>query len=658
VGGRERGGNRYAPGHAVFLATTALTLTPDLADHGVFTQALLDGLKGAADRMSPEPDGLVTVYELSRYLEKHVPELLAPLKKSPRSFKAFSGYGVHSDFPITLNPAVARTTEAQVRQFEALARQRGLGRELVDEGRFLLGRYPTVESHRELRKLYRSFLTSAMSGDRLNEGRLSVLKRAELPRLDAEIFAGKILAAVRILEEQYVRRVNPGELIGWAIDALYHTVDDPVPDELQTRFRRLKTETGPALRSFLVRAREALGRRSDLDSHVDIDVAFQGILSRLDSQSAYVSPKEKGTLDRFINRTFTGIGAVIELDPDSDFIRVKTPLKGSPAQRAGLQSGDVITSVISVVGANGNTLSLPEVTSTKGLEIDKVRDKLIGKPGTFVKLSVLRPGKGPEILTIRRDSIELETVLGNRRQPDGNWQYMLDDALGVGYVRISSFSPRTLSELRGVIEGMQQQGLQGLVLDLRFNSGGLLQSCLDVADLFIDDETIVITRSRVNGDQPYKGQREGSNTTFPMVCLVNKGTASGSEIIAACLQHHGRATVLGERTIGVASVRTRLDFDGGELLLMTATFVGPSGRNLDRDNAGNTPDEWGVVPTDKPEFRLTRQQRDALETHLNDLEVLPRTDGLGKPPTSRFNDQQLGLAVHYLGALLSRKGVR
>src|SRR5262249_46093820 len=146
-----------------------------------------------------------------------------------------------------------------------------------------------------------------------------------------------------------------------------------------------------------------------------------------------------------------------------------------------------------------------------------------------------------------------------KRKDDDTWDYYVDPTNQIAYVRLTNFARNTFPDLKKVVERLEKKGLKGLVLDLRFNPGGLLTSAVDISDLFIDDGLIVTIKPRVGKEAAYTGEHEGSHLDFPMVCLVNGGSASGSEIVAACLQDHKRAIVMGERSYGKGSVQNIQD---------------------------------------------------------------------------------------------------
>src|SRR5262249_24955759 len=154
----------------------------------------------------------------------------------------------------------------------------------------------------------------------------------------------------------------------------------------------------------------------------------------------------------------------------------------------------------------------------------------------------------------------------------------------IGYVRVTSFARNTARDLERALNRLDKQGIKGFILDLRFNPGGLLPSAVAISDMFIDDGLIVTIRPRVGRAQKYHGPSDRSKLSCPMVCLVNGDSASGSEIVAACLQDHDRAVIMGERSYGKGSVQNIMPFEGGQLRLTVASFWRPNGKNLNKSS--------------------------------------------------------------------------
>lgn len=316
-----------------------------------------------------------------------------------------------------------------------------------------------------------------------------------------------------------------------------------------------------------------------------VEAAIEGVLEKLDPYSTYISPEEIERFRSEVESEFCGVG--IKIDVDEGELVVISPLVGSPAHEAGILAGDCIVAI--------------DGQSTDGINIDDAVRRLKGKEGSEVTLSVLHADEDkPVEIKVKRRRIHLETVLGDGRGADNVWNYMLDKERGIGYVRVTIFGRDTAEELRAVLEKLQQQGLKAFVLDLRFNPGGLLSAAVEVSDLFVSDGLIVSTSGRNVEEKKWEAKKEGTFSGFPMAVLVNRVTASAGEIVAACLQDHKRAVVMGERTWGKGSVQNVISLEHGlsALKLTTAAYCRPSGKNIHRYPDSSDKDEWGVTPDD------------------------------------------------------------
>lgn len=383
-----------------------------------------------------------------------------------------------------------------------------------------------------------------------------------------------------------------------------------------------------------------------------IESAIRGVLSKLDPYSSYIGPDE---LDRFrssVESEFGGIGIQIAIEEGQ--LQILSPMYGTPAYRAGLLAGDHI---VEIDGKN-----------TDGLTLDEVVERLKGDEGTSVTLTVVHAGKeSKEKVAIKREKIRIETVLGDRRKADGTWEYLLDGRQRIGYVRLTAFSRDTASQLQQVLTRLKGENLRGLIVDLRFDPGGLLNAAIEVSDLFVSEGRIVSTKGRSNPERTWDARKEGSFEGFPMVVLVNRFSASAAEIVAACLQDHKRAVVIGERTWGKGSVQNVIELEDGHsaLKLTTASYRRPSGKNIHRFPDAKDSDEWGVIPDPGFEIKLDdnemaglihqRRQRDILQSPANG--VGPK----GEPPQKPSNetapapvDRQLQAAVKYLTTELAK----
>jgi C-terminal peptidase prc len=636
-----------APGRATFLATSGLTLSPDLEKHGLFMQVILDGLQGAADTEGYEADGVITVDELQSYVDKE-------LRARSRTLGKFDSIFTHvleshtSHFVLTANPTAAAKSKARLEKFAKLSADGKLRPEWVSEGERLLQRMPRLKSYQNLRREYQQLADGALSADGFAKKREEIISGMKLKRPEARDFAAKIIRATEVLHEGYVKEVKQSDLVTWAITGLYKQIDERTPSEVRQELSKTGSMTEAQLTELLTDVREKLGKRDDLENHKDIDYSLQQMLSHLDPYTTYIDPD---MLSRFTTETtgkFRGIGISIREDRDKGGLKVVTPLRGSPAYRAGIKAGDLVTKISQETDANGKEIFI----STANMTTNEAVKRIQGKPGTKVKLTIQREGKDkPLEFEITRAEIEVESVLGIQRQENDDWDYWIDQENKIAYVRLSNFARRTAHDLQAVVKRLSKKGINGFILDLRFNPGGLLTSAVEIADMFIDDGLIVTIRPRagVGREAPYTGEHEGSYLNFPMVCLVNGMSASGSEIVAACLQDHRRAVIMGERSYGKGSVQNIQPFEGGELKLTTASFWRPSGKNLNKSStSGKDDDEWGVTP-DKPyDLKLSNHDREQLFLHHRDSEVIPNRESPPKEKKSDFKDRQLEMALDYL----------
>ena len=340
-----------------------------------------------------------------------------------------------------------------------------------------------------------------------------------------------------------------------------------------------------------------------------LEAAIRGVLEELDPYSNYISPEDITRFKTSVENQFEGIG--IQVAMEGDQLKVLSPLVGSPAYRAGLQAGDAIVEI--------------EGKSTEKITMDEAVRQLRGVAGTSVKITVVHARGGKrETLSIKRESIQLDTVLGDRRKKDDTWDFMLDHDKKIGYVRITGFSRDTADQLESALEELKSEGMKGLIVDLRFNPGGLLKSATDISDLFVSEGVIVSTEGRNSPKRTVKAKKAGTFEGFPMVVLVNRFSASASEIVSACLQDHHRAIIIGERTWGKGSVQSVVDLEGGKsaLKLTTAGYLRPNGHNIHRFPDAKESDEWGVMPDKGYEVKLSDSEMSELSRYRRDRDIL------------------------------------
>jgi carboxyl-terminal processing protease len=384
-----------------------------------------------------------------------------------------------------------------------------------------------------------------------------------------------------------------------------------------------------------------------IDRRELIEAAVRGVLGKLDPYSSYIGPDELGRFRSSVESEFGGIG--IQITMDDGQLQVLSPMFGTPAYRAGLLAGDHILEI--------------DGKSTDGLLRDEAVEKLRGDEGTSVTLTIVHAGKSAkEKVILKREKIHIDTVLGDHRKADGTWIYMLDEKQHLGYVRLTAFSRDTAAELQRVLTQLQAAKLRGLILDLRFNPGGLLSAAIEVSDLFISEGRIVSTKGRNSPERTWDARKEGTFEGFPMVVLVNHYSASASEIVAACLQDHKRAAIIGERTWGKGSVQNVIELEDGRsaLKLTTASYRRPNGKNIHRFPGAKDSDEWGVMPDKGYEIKLGDGELASLQDRwAHDFMTPPAAAAAAKAQDAAKAkepgaDRQLDAAVKYLGTELAK----
>ncbi len=315
----------------------------------------------------------------------------------------------------------------------------------------------------------------------------------------------------------------------------------------------------------------------------------EGLVGELDKFSNMIWPYNAKEFRKQMLGRFTGVGIRIS-KAQGQPLKVVTPLAGSPADNAGVKPDD---SIIAVDGKDTKDRSIYELVSS-----------IMGPKGTKVVLTIERRGKfEPFDIPLIRDEINIRTVKGWRRKENsGQWDYILDPQERIGYLRISQFTDKTAGDVGEVLNQLKADGIESLVLDLRYNPGGLLISAVEVSNQFIGSGQIVSTRGRQSPPSRTKAVPSGAFLNGNLVVLVNSESASAAEIVSGALQDLGRATVVGQRSYGKASVQSvitlRLDRRTREVLaslkLTTAYYyVGDSQRLLHRQNGS---DNWGVDP--------------------------------------------------------------
>jgi carboxyl-terminal processing protease len=355
----------------------------------------------------------------------------------------------------------------------------------------------------------------------------------------------------------------------------------------------------------------------DVEREQLLTSAINGMLENLDVHSYYLSGAAADDRVEFLNQAYAGLGIHIRPEPSNKSVLIVKPMFGSPAMEVGLAAGDQILSI------DGRRVAELE-------SMDDVRALLKGPEGTQVQLDVQRWQPATQdwlswSVSVSRRLIPTFTVVGDRPDDQGGWHFNLEDHPQIGYIRLKQFGSRTVEEMRQALATVDGK-IDSLILDLRENGGGLLDAAIGVSDMFLDSpEQVIVTIRDRNGEiqQAFMGSpTTGLSRKVPIVVLVNGGSASASEIVAACFQDHKIATIVGEQTFGKGTVQTQYSLPRARtfLNLTTASYWRPDGRNIHRMrwrsekkngamSAAEKIDDWGVRP-DRLDLTLRMNNRD------------------------------------------------
>jgi carboxyl-terminal processing protease len=339
-----------------------------------------------------------------------------------------------------------------------------------------------------------------------------------------------------------------------------------------------------------------------------VDGAIDGMLSNLDPHSGFLDEDNFREMNEQTSGAFGGLG--IEVTMDKGVVKVISPIDDTPAARAGVEAGDLITHIAG--------------EQVQGLSLQDAIKRMKGKPGTGVVLKIFREGKEPFDVEIVRDVIKVVAVKSRVK----------DSA--VGYIRLSTFNERSYDEMAAAIRGMKKDNpkIAGFVLDLRNNSGGLLDQAVKVSDAFIREGEIVSIMSRDERSSRVFFASDGDLADGrPMVVLINGGSASASEIVAGALQDHRRAVVMGAKSYGKGSVQTLIPMGDTALKITTARYYTPGGRSIQAD--GIVPD----IEVGRAKIEEVREERMFAEETL--AGALKNEAGKKKPDVKKTERQRI-----------------
>ena len=349
----------------------------------------------------------------------------------------------------------------------------------------------------------------------------------------------------------------------------------------------------------------------DVDERKMLEAAMNGMLASLDPHSSYLNAEEMRDFSDRSRGSFGGLG--IQITADRGAIRVISPIDDTPAERAGIRAGDLITHI------DGEQVS--------GLTLNQAVRRMKGKPGTRVRLTISQEGRAPRTITLTRAVINVKSVKFEQRGENKD----------IGYIRISDFGATTTREIRDAVTALEKKNVRGYILDVRNNPGGYLTAAINVADVFLDGGEIVSTRGRDNRNDVSRARSGDMANGRPLVVLVNHGSASASEIVAGAIQDNKRGIVMGSKTFGKGSVQQQKPFaDGTAIHITVARYYTPSGRAIQGE--GIVPD----VEVLQSRVEVIERRRDIFSesTLIGALRNEDRDSRRGNRPDNRNRNQR------------------
>ncbi len=457
-----------------------------------------------------------------------------------------------------------------------------------------------------------------------------------------------------------LKKAFPSLEEGAARDAMVNAIDQKIAG-LRMRNAPIPPGDLPEMFEELVRTSATTVK---IPENVILHEFGNGAMSRLDDFSAIIWPDEVARFDRMTQGNFIGVGIQIQIDDESQMIKVVSPIEGTPAQRAGVRAGDLIKKI------NGE--------SAVGISLNQAVDLITGPANTPVTVTMERPAtdadaKAQELdFEMKRSRIPLHTVKGWRRTGvrETDWDWFIDRENRVGYIRLTQFTEDTTTDLHRAVAQMKSDGpVRGLIVDLRFNPGGLLTEAVSVANTFITNGPIVSTEGTIPGETRGASPEGAVAGTIPLIVLVNEGSASASEIVSGAVRHYADkneipALVLGQRSFGKGSVQNVWPISDAssppaKMKLTTQYYFLPDRKLIHRKPGAK---EWGVdphllvhdLPDNQSEALRLRQDADVLPVDERGQVVESKTP---RPDPQKILDDGLDLQLQHALAILQARAL-
>ena len=414
-----------------------------------------------------------------------------------------------------------------------------------------------------------------------------------------------VIRTVPELQKQFASAMDQAKYSAWSVGL----------DELSAQVTN--SPLGITMDKFLVMFDQVVALNKStiaLPQEILIVHFTEAALASLDPYTNLVWPQQVEEFKKNMTNEFSGIG--VEISKADGPLKVASLLPDTPAYTSGMDAGDEITAI--------------DGTSTKDMPIGCAVKMITGPANTKVTLTIRPVGEQKtKDISIKRAKIVVPTVRGWQRQSDGQWKYMLDETSGIGYIHVTGFSEKTSEDLEKVLDQLEAKGLKGLIIDLRYNPGGYLETAISIVDKFVERGLIVRTQPRFGWATYASAKEAGTHPNYPLAILINGGSASASEIVAGAFKDpmHQRAVLVGSRTYGKGSVQTIGSAgDGAQLKYTMAYYHLPSGQRVESRSEMEKLDrkDWGVGAD--VEVELTSEEIKKMIDFQRDNDVLVKAD--------------------------------